>query len=84
MPIDRGNVAARLRQGRQKKSDQVECASGSSDAVCRRDGMSYGCIDWQPSELPQDETEESLLNKKSSAAEANGAAWPRRSHFQRT
>ena len=61
---NRGNVAARLRQGRQKKSDQVECASGSSDAVCRRDGMSYGCIDWQPSELPQDETEESLLNKK--------------------
>jgi len=61
---NRGNVAARLRQGRQKKSDQVECASGSSDAVCRRDGMSYGCIEWQPSELPQDETEESLLNKK--------------------
>lgn len=61
--INRDNVSNRIRQPRKRSSDD---SSGNDAAIkrSRTDVDSYGCTKWQPTNLPQGETAESLEDKR--------------------
>ncbi|CAM4302494.1 unnamed protein product [Leuciscus chuanchicus] len=61
--INRDNVSNRIRQTKKRSSDD---SSGNDAAIkrSRTDVDSYGCTKWQPTNLPQGETAESLEDKR--------------------
>lgn len=61
--VNRDNVSHRIRQPRKRSSDD---RSGDDAAIkrSRTDVDSYGCEKWQPTNLPQGETSESLKDKR--------------------
>lgn len=60
--VNRDNVISRIRQPRKRPSSE----NGSNDDIKRgrSEVDSYGCINWQPTTLPERETTESLETKR--------------------
>jgi len=56
---NRGNLTLRLRQAKSKKGS----ADAANQAAPNRAPAQYGCINWQPREYPEDETDETLNAK---------------------
>uniref|UniRef100_A0A672J7H0 Uncharacterized protein n=1 Tax=Salarias fasciatus TaxID=181472 RepID=A0A672J7H0_SALFA len=60
--LNRDNTLARLRKPKQLVHALDEDLPGPSKKCAKMD--SYGCVNWQPSELPEGENRVSLLEKK--------------------
>ena len=62
--LNRDNNLVRLRKSKKQKATETEeVEMETPNPKCARTD-SYGCVAWQPQQLPQGETRESLLEKK--------------------
>ncbi|XP_067283842.1 uncharacterized protein [Pseudorasbora parva] len=61
--LNRNNTLARLRKPKRTAVTEENSLPVQSRAKCAKTD-SYGCINWQPSELPEGETRHSLSEKK--------------------
>lgn len=59
--LNRNNTLARLRKPK-RPADTNDVHPAQLEKVAKTD--SYGCINWQPSQLPEGETKDSLHHKK--------------------
>jgi hypothetical protein len=82
---NRGNLLVRLRQGRCTKpaadtepdpSSENSHVQETSPATVRTVNA-YGCVDWQPLELPENETEETLVGKQAHLQKITDELGPR-------
>lgn len=63
---NRGIIGVRIRQCGLKRQDSRQSAANPASS---RSGLQYGCINWQPRNLPENETEESLNSKMAAMQE---------------
>ena len=63
--VNRNNTVARLRKRRQS----IEQREGEHATACSRPVDTYRCINWQPQDMPEGETQESLEAKREAMEE---------------